>query len=110
MTLARAIRRGGRALLREPTRGLVLRDDREDLDGCLCNVIKHPDLVYPEAILRPLHAPKPLDATPTDLGGLVPQVLFDCASDPRSHICPKSSKFSDGARGQDDLEPHLARL
>jgi hypothetical protein len=38
------------------------------------------------------------------------QVLFDGRPDSRADTSRKCSEFRDSARGQDYLEPHLARL
>jgi hypothetical protein len=110
LTLARAIWRGWCTRLREPTLGFALRDDREDFDGCLSNVIEHPSLVNPEPVLRPLQAAQPFDPAATELGGLMAQVLLDGRPDSRAEPGRKCSEFRDRARGQDYLEPHLARL
>jgi hypothetical protein len=103
-TFARAIRRGRSTLLREPTLGLALRDDREDFDVCLCNVIEHPDLVCPEPVLRPPQATQPLDAATTELGGLMAQVLLDGAPHTRSDVSAKFPKPCDRIWGEDDLK------
>src|SRR5262245_1248767 len=50
----RGTRRGWRTLSREPGFRLFLRDDGEDFDRILRDVIEHPDLTYPEAVLGPI--------------------------------------------------------
>src|SRR3989304_5901888 len=75
-TLASATRRGWDSLLCKPRCRLILRDDSEDFDCLFRDVIEHPDLINPEAILRPIQAVEPLDATLADPFRLVPPVPF----------------------------------
>ena len=70
LTLARATALTGRAFLVEPGLGFLFFDDREDFDCSLGNVIEHPDVVDPEAILRLPQPPEPLDATLAGFGRL----------------------------------------
>jgi hypothetical protein len=63
-----------RALFVEPRLHFGLRDDREDLDLRLCNVIEHPDVANSQAILRLAQTPESLDPTPADLHRFVCQM------------------------------------
>jgi hypothetical protein len=56
---------------------LGLRDDGEDLDRTFGDVIEHPHLINPEAILGPIQPAKSLDTTLAQAPRLVPQVPFD---------------------------------
>jgi hypothetical protein len=49
----------------EPARGFGLRDDREDLDRFVRDVIEHPHSSDPQAILRLIQAPETLDPAET---------------------------------------------
>jgi hypothetical protein len=89
---------------------LGLRDDREDLNGSFGDVIEHPYLINPEAILGPVQPTKSLDTTLADALRLVPQVAFDGISHPGANIGAQASQGPDGPRGENDLETHLARL
>ena len=106
----RATRRGWGSLFREPGLGLVLRDDGEDFDCRLRDVIEHPDLVNPEPVLWPIDTAQALDAGPAQLGRLVAQVQLDGVPDTRLEVGSNGSQALDRLRGQDDLERHLARL
>jgi hypothetical protein len=64
-------------VLGQPARGFCFRDDREDLDSFTRDVIEHPHVPNPEAILRLAQAAEALDPTLARLGRLVPQVLFE---------------------------------
>src|SRR5437762_11552658 len=55
--------RGCRPLLVEPCLGVGFRDDGEDLDLRFCNVIKHPDVVHSQAVLRLAQTRKSRGAT-----------------------------------------------
>jgi len=61
LTLARATALIGGAFLVEPGLHLLLFDDREDFDCGRGDVIEHPYVVDPKAILRLAQAPKPFD-------------------------------------------------
>ena len=86
MTLARATRRTWGALLVEPRLRLGFRDNREDLDLCFGDVIEHPYLAYPKAVLRLVESPKPLDAALAQLRRLEPKVQFDTIPNLRSRM------------------------
>jgi hypothetical protein len=55
-------------------------DDREDFDGGLCDVIEHPYLVNPQAILRLTETFEPLDPASADLRRLVSQMALQSIS------------------------------
>src|SRR3990170_154397 len=63
-TLASATSRLRRAGRREPLRGLRFRDDGEDLDFLVDEVIEHPELIHAETILRSTQPAHALDSTP----------------------------------------------
>ncbi|MGH9330056.1 MAG: hypothetical protein ACRD09_06410, partial [Vicinamibacterales bacterium] len=75
---------GGRALRIEPALRLGFRDDREDLDLRFCNVIEHPDVANPQAILRLAQTSESLDSALADLRRLVRQVQGKRLRDARS--------------------------
>jgi hypothetical protein len=89
---------------------LGLRDDGKDLDGRFGDVIVHPHLINPEAILGPIQPAEPLDAILAQPSRLVPQVPLDSVSHPSAYVRAQASQFLDSPRSEDDLEPHLARL
>jgi hypothetical protein len=66
-TFAKATRRVWGSLLVEPLVGRRFRDDREDLDRRFGDVIKDPNLVHPQAVLRVLQAAKAFDPASADL-------------------------------------------
>src|SRR4051812_12021010 len=72
-----------RPLLVESRLGVRLRDDRENLDLGLCNVIEHPDVSDPQAILRLAHPAEPLDPTLADFCRLVRQMYIERSYDAR---------------------------
>jgi hypothetical protein len=80
LTLARATALGGRALPLEPGLRFGFGDDDEDLDRCFRNVIKHPDVANPKAILWPAQPAEPFHATLADFCRLVPEVAFESIS------------------------------
>jgi len=69
---------------------LGLRDDCEDLDLCFGDVIEHPYLAYPKAVLRLVESPKPLDTALAQLGGLETKVQLDTIPNCRSGMGRKS--------------------
>src|SRR5262245_19579841 len=86
-TAARATCRGAsrRCLFVEPGVRFGLRDDGEDLDLRLCNVIKHPDVVNAQPILRLAEPPKALDTALADLRRFVGQMHADGLDDASAH-------------------------
>src|SRR6187401_309364 len=58
----------------EPRLGFGLRDDREDLDFRLCNVIEHPDVAHAQSVLRLAETAESLDPTLADLRRFVRQM------------------------------------
>ncbi len=60
-------------MLGKPGRRVFLRDDREDFDGFMRDIIEHSDLPDPEPILRLAQAPQALDAALAHSGRLVAQ-------------------------------------
>jgi hypothetical protein len=53
------------------------RNDREDFDARFCNVIKHPDVINAEPVLRLAQPAEPIDAALAYLRPLVPQMPLD---------------------------------
>lgn len=81
----------------EPPFGLRLRDDREDLDFLVGDVIENAYLFDAEAILRLREPAKSLDATLGDLRWFMPEVRRDGILDGCAFVgweCPKA-----GSRG-----------
>jgi hypothetical protein len=68
-------------LLVEPGLRLLFRDDREDLDLRFSNVIKNPDVVDSEPVLRLAETAKALDAALAHLRWLVPQMSLNSVLD-----------------------------
>jgi hypothetical protein len=67
----------------EPRLGFGLRDDREDLDFLLEDVIEDPDVAHAEPILWAREASEALDAALGDPGWFVSQMCFEGVSDDR---------------------------
>lgn len=89
---------------------MLFRDDRKDFDACFRDVIEHPDLMNPEAILRPFDATEPLDAAAAHLRGLVTEVEFDRLTDPATDVRPEGLELPYRRGGEDDLEPHSGQI
>ena len=89
---------------------MLLREDREDFDGCFCDVIEHPHLIYPEAILRPFQPTESLDTAAADFRGLVAEVTFDGVPHPAANVGLESLELPNRRWGQDDLEPHSGQI
>jgi hypothetical protein len=105
-TFAKATVRLGRPFLFEPFPGFALRDDPEDFDGFVRDVIEHPDVAYPEAELRFCHPPQSLDPAPAHPGWLVSQVGFQRIAELGTLLCGQRPKVFYCLRGENDLEPH----
>jgi len=86
--------------------GLGFGDDREDFNCFFRNVIKHPNVVNSQTILRLTDAPEPLDATPADLRRFMAQMALESISHSAPDVTWKTAHRLDGARRQDDIEPH----
>lgn len=113
-TSARGTARVWLAVLREPRLGLAFRDDGEDLDRFVRDVIEHPGFVNAQPELGPAQPPKALDAALADLGRFVAQVPLDAVPDLRAVMSREPIQLADGARCEDDLVAHsgqnIARL
>ncbi len=110
LTLARATALIGRACLVEPGLRLRLFDDREDFDGSRGDVIKHPDVVDPKAILRLTQTPKPLDSTLARFRRFEPEVTLERVPDFTPNASWQPLKPGAGVRGQHDLEAHSGQI
>ena len=82
LTRARATACVGRAFPFEPGLRLGLGDDGEDFDRCFRNVIEHPDVVDPQAVLRTTQTPQPFDSTLAEFGRLEPEMALDRITNP----------------------------
>jgi hypothetical protein len=82
---------------------LGFRDDCEDFEGFVRDVMEHPDLSDPEAELRFAHATKSLDAALACLSGLVAQVRFDRLLDLGTPVRSQDLRRPCASRGQNDL-------
>jgi hypothetical protein len=58
------------------------REDCEDLDGLVRDVIEHPYLADTHPKLRLAQTPEPLDAASALLRRLMPEMSFQCISEP----------------------------
>ena len=72
--MASATLRAWGALLVEPRLRLGFRDDREDVDFRVGDVIEHPYFTYPKSILRLVEPLQPLDPALAELGRLESKV------------------------------------
>ena len=93
-------------MLRELLLGLPFRDDREDFNVLLSDVIEHPRFAYAEAVLRLRDPTQTLDAAPTFVRGSVSQVLLDGVLHQRPQVGPQTTQIFDSFRRQDDLVRH----
>ena len=80
LTFARATALVGRAFPLEPGLRFGFGDDGEDVDRCFRNVIEHPDVANPKAILWPAQTAEPFDATLAHFCRLEPEVAFEGVS------------------------------
>ena len=80
------------------------RDDCEDFDDFVLDVIEHLDVAHSETKLRLSEATQPLDTALAHLPGLVPQVRFQGVPNLRAQPCRQSPQFPDCLWSQDDLE------
>ena len=85
---------------------LGFRDDCEDFDGFVRDVIEHPDLSDSEAELRFSHATESLDAALAYLSGLVAKMRFDRIPDLSTPVRSQISQRLRGSWGQNDDESH----
>jgi hypothetical protein len=65
-----------RARFVEPLLRFGLRDDGEDFDRTLGNVIEHPNVIHAQTVLGLTEAPEPLDAASTGLRWLESKVAL----------------------------------
>ena len=93
-------------MLFEPRLGLLLRDDREDFDGFVPDVIEHPHFAYAEAVLRFVHASEPFYPALAHPLRLMAQMRFNGLADLGAQSSWQRSQVLPGLRGQDDLEAH----
>jgi hypothetical protein len=70
------------------------------------DVIEHPYLPNPEAVLRSLEATQPLDTAPAQLGRLVSKVQLDTVSNLGPRMSRETGQLPSGVRRHDDLEAH----
>jgi len=101
---------GWRTLFVEPGLRFGLRDNCEDLDLRLCNVIEHPDVANAQAILRLAQAPEALDPTLADLRRLVRHVYDERLRDARPNRHREILEGRRGCRRKDDLECHSSYI
>jgi hypothetical protein len=79
------------------------RDNREDLDLGFCNVIKHPDVINAQPILRLAETAEALDAALAHLRRLMQKVPLDGRFDSGADWRRKSFQRAGRFRGHDDL-------
>lgn len=109
LTSASAARRTGRSVVGEPTRRFGLRDDREDFDRFVRDVIEHPYLPHPKAVLWPTDAPRAFDPALAHPGRLVAQVPLEGVPYFRPLVGNEGSEGSRRLRSQDNLVPHSSQ-
>src|SRR5438067_5200746 len=98
-TWASATSRLGSSARREPRRGFVFRDDREDFDPVFFDLIEHPNFSHPEPVLGLAQPAQPFDSALADLGRLMPQVPVDGIPDLRAQVRRKPGDPSELKRG-----------
>ena len=89
--MARATLRGWGALLVEPGLRLRLRDDREDLDFLVGDVIEHPYLTHPKSVLRLVEPLQALDPALAELRRFESKMQLDTIPHLGSGMGRKSS-------------------
>lgn len=113
-TFASATFLGWDALGPEPRLDLLLRDDGEDFDSILGDVIEHPDPANTESIPRTTEAAEPLDSAPAHSLRLAAEMDLECVTSLRPNVSVKGSQLASGARCENPIVPHsgqsLARL
>jgi hypothetical protein len=85
---------------------LGLRDDREDFNGFVRDVIEHPQVSYSQPKLRLPQSAEPSDPAPAHFPGLVPQVRFERISDLGSQARRQAPIRPRRFWRQGDLEAH----
>jgi hypothetical protein len=89
---------------------LALRDDREDFDGFVPDVIEHPDVAYSEAELWFRHPSQSLDSTPAHLGWLVSQVRLQRIAELGALSCGQRPKGLNACGARTISNRILARI
>ena len=88
----------------EPRLGFGLRDDREDLDFRLCNVIEHPDVANAQSVLRLAETAESLDPILADLCRVVRQMRLKRLRDARTNRHRQILERRRGCRRKNDLK------
>lgn len=86
------------ACVAKPRVGLCLRDDGEDLDRAVRDVIEHPNVIDAEPVLRAAHPPESLHAALTGPCRLVPEKSVKRVADRGAAVGREGPKLADGAR------------
>jgi hypothetical protein len=93
-------------LLREPLLGLLPRDDREDFNGFVPDVMEHPHFARAQAALGLRYDSQALDAALAHSRRFMSQMGFEGIARLRPRSSRQAAKRSSRLRGEDDLEPH----
>ena len=72
--------------------------------------IEHPQITYPESVLRPRQAPQPLDSATTQRHRLVPEVLLQRRLDRGALGGLEPPEVLHRLRGEDDIEWHSGQI
>jgi hypothetical protein len=84
--------------------------DRQDFDDRAGNVIKYPNLIHSEPVLRVTQPRQSLDSTATGLLGFVPEMLIERIPHRGSHVSREPLEVLDGFRSEDDGEGHSGQI
>src|SRR5579863_6351677 len=84
--------------------GLAFRDDREDLDFLVSDVIEDAYLVDTEPKLGASQAAQALDSTPGRFGWVIPEMPLQCVHDRSALVGRERPKIERGASRKYDLE------
>src|SRR5438132_745161 len=91
----------------EPSTGLGLRHDRQNLNRLFCHVVKHSDVVTDsKTVLRSREPSQTLDPALARLGWFMPQVLFDGIAHRGADIRRDINQVFDRFRSQKYIVSH----
>jgi len=94
------------AYLSQPVIRVGFRDDGDDPDAAIANIVEDSDFADPKAKLWAPFACKALDPGAGDIGRLMAQMALQPVSDLRPDIRLQGSQVLDGLRGEEDLVAH----
>jgi hypothetical protein len=89
--------------------GLWFGDDRQDFDGRVRYIVKHPNIADAKTILRPRKTTKALDPAAADFARLLSQMRLEGGSHKCADIGFEIAKIINGFRCKHDGERHYGQ-